>query len=335
MTSFKFPWPALCLSLGLILAAGAEAVEQSGWNVSQTGTWTLPEHGDYVTGKGSPSRLLRVDEAVPHHKASMVLRPSITTRLTFALSCVLQSPAPALELSVPALDIRMEDGFRGYVFARMRVDEGPEYSLRGEIYPPGRLIFAPMTQAQQERLASLSEALKEGELLTIALLQGRDKEPRLYHIPLTGLAGLLPQVQSDCERLATLAGKGEPAYLPDYLTAEGSDYAPEDYSLVPRDDGLVPREPDPLPPEVTVTPAEPVPPEPIPFSGSGGRASIDASGNVIEAPAAGEGNAAQSGGAAGTEPGDNGQGDASGNGNLSLPVSEGPLQIGPDGMPIF
>ncbi len=260
-----------------IVAASAPAYETSGWQISLTGTWTFLPHGSASQGAGSSSKLLAVEEAVSHHKASLVLRPTITRRFTFSAACVMQSPDPVFELEVPALDIRILDGFNGYVFARFRVDEGLEYSLRGEVYPPGRIVFAPITKQQSDNLTELKEAVSKGQMLVIALLQGRSANPRIYQIPLTGLSEHWDEVASDCSRLAAAAGNRTTTYLPDYLTLEGLDYAPAGFSLVPKDDGLAPVVPTFDTTEIMEATAS----NPIPFSGSGSRASIDAQGNVI------------------------------------------------------
>ena len=307
------------LALSLIMDS-ALALEQQGWQVSQAGTWSILPHGSYAQGAGSASKLLRVDEALPNHKASLLLRESITRKVTFSLTCLMQSPEPALELEVPALDIRMQDSFNGFVFARFCVDEGDEFSLRGELSPPGKIIFAPLTQGQNEALKALKEAMAQGETLKIALLQGSTAIPKVYEIPLAGLNEILGDLSAECQNIANVAGHGTVSFLPDYLTKESDKYAPLDYTLKPKEPAI-------LPPEPVIVEEPPIEANPqdeavtIPFTGDGSRASIDAQGNVIEAPATES-----------TEPSN--QDPAS----QELPQGAdalSPMQIDENGMPIF
>ncbi len=306
---------ALGAVLGL-LGACSWAQDMGAWRLSSTGTWVLNENAAYSAAKGSASKLLSLDEAVPHHKASLKIRPNIISEVTLSFTCVLPAPDASLELRVPSLDISLKDAFQGFAFARFLVDNKQEYSLRGEIAPRGRLVFAPLSKRQKDALDKLFADLKDGNELKVALLQGQ-YEPRLYVFPLDGLDEHLEAVKQDCATLASAGGYDGSDLVPDYLTYERNDSAPRGYRLQnnqrPVEAAIeiaAPEEP----------PAAVQPPAPIPFSGEGGRASIDADGNVIMAP-----DPAQSAG-------------QSNAGNI-LPdgfgTNNGPMQIDESGMPIF
>lgn len=317
----KKRWVALGAVLGLLgscsLAAGIGA-----WTLSSTGTWVLNENAAYSAAKGSASKLLSLNEAVPHHKASLKIRPNLISEVTLSFTCVLPSPNASLELRVPSLDIALKDTFQGFAFARFMVDSKQEYSLRGEIAPRGRLVFAPLSQRQKDAMDRLFADLKDGNELKVALLQGT-YEPRLYVFPLEGLTEHLEAVEQDCTTLASAGGYDGNDLVPDYLTYERNDSAPRGYSLKNKPKSEEPGINIPPAPEeiaATVPPAPAQPPAPIPFSGEGGRASIDADGNVIMAldPAASE---------------------EQSNIDSILPdgfgTNNGPMQIDENGMPIF
>ena len=299
----KFCAPALLCSALISLSAAADS-----WQVSSSGTWQLNEDPAFALGKGSASNLLRLNEALPHHKVTLEQRDSITSRFSLSFSCMLQSPTPVLELRVPALDIALNDTVRGYAFARFMVDDNQEMSLRAEIQAPNRLIFAPFTAAQERSLSSLFLQLREGGVLHAALLQGKSAEPRRYNFPLSGFMEFADIISADCRNLNAAAG-GEVSYLPDYLTVERADAAPKDFSLKPKPtDGLEPKVSQPAVQQVQV-PSEPdLPPAPD-FRPDGSPAAIGPDGRPVGA--------------------DNQNGAAGG----SFGTASGPMIIGDDGMP--
>ena len=312
---FKRRSAAAALSL-FMLALPAAAVPAE-WTVSPYGAWRLQLSPDFAQGQGSPSRLLTLSEALSHHKLTLRMRQGLTANYSISCACLEQSSVPVLELRVPSLDIALNDQIRGTVFARFLVDSQTEYSLRGEIQPPGRIVFAPVTKSQEQILGSLWLQMLEGGKLQAALLQGKSAKPRTYDFSLAGFAEPAAVISADCAKLFAAAGSTNP-YLPDYLTTEPAEAAPEDYSLKPRSaDGLQPRQPMPEPAPA----AEPQPaPQPAPvleFRPGGGPASIGPDGRpVMSAPpqsAAVSGENADRGDAVGAAP--------------------APMAIGADGQP--
>lgn len=283
---------ALLLSVGLY-SSQAYAVVNSGWNISSTYIWRLLKNSDYTFEKGSPAKILQLDKNILHRQAVFKVQRSITNKYTFKVGCMYQSATPAFELDVSSLDISMADSFKGYVFARFLVDKGQEYSLRAEIIPPSRLVFAPLTQSQSGKLSDLFMQLNEGGELQIALLQGDERSPRFYQIPLEGFFSLSKTVMSDCQKLNKLAmnHRGKVSFLPDYLTKEPDGLAPDKFSLKPKlpNDGLQIAEPPKA--EKEVPPKAPEPevkeddeeeaPEVQLFTPGGGVASIGDDGKPI------------------------------------------------------
>lgn len=243
---------SLLLSVGLY-SAQAYAVVNSGWNISSSYVWRLLQNSDYAFEKGSSAKILQIDKKIMHRQAVFKVQKSITNKYAFKVGCMYQSKTPAFELDTTTLDIAINDTFKGYVFARFLVDKGQEYSLRAEIIPPSRLVFAPLTKTQDTKLSDLFMQLSEGGVLQIALLQGPNQTPRFYQIPLEGFFDLSKTVMSDCNKLNSMAQnhRGKVKFLPDYLTREPDDAAPKDFSLKPKrpNDGLTPP-PAPEPPKV-------------------------------------------------------------------------------------
>ncbi|MGN1281508.1 MAG: hypothetical protein ACI4UM_06350 [Succinivibrio sp.] len=274
----------------------AGAVMQSGWSMSTSYVWRLLDSADNTFTVGSPAKILQADRTVMHRQAVFKVIRSITNKYTFKTGCMYQSATPAFELDVNPLDIRIVDQDKGYVFSRFLIDRGHEYSLRGQIIPPARIVFAPFTQSQQQKLSDIYLQMREGGNLHIALLQGSKNKPRVYSVPLEGFFDLSDKILKDCSYLNSKVQnyKGEVSLLPDYLSREPDGYAPPDFSLKPRlpSDGLTPykepvaaeppkedllealkkntdKEEDELPPKVEV------------FSPGGARASIGDDGKPI------------------------------------------------------
>jgi len=274
--------PALCMT-------PSYAAMQSGWELSTSYIWRLADDSDYVFTKGSPAKILQMDRTIRHRQAVLNVVQSLTKKFTFRVGCMYQSQTPALGLDLTTLDIGIRDLERGFVYARVIVDNGQEYSLRGEIIPPARIIFAPLTAAQEKKLSDLFLQLSEGGSLKFAVLQGENTDPRVYKIPLEGFFDISKTVLDDCRNLSSLAKdhRGPVALLPDYISKEPKGLAPKDYSVKPKkgSDGLTP-EPDV--PEDTIDPvSEPqtkeAEPEIKPFEPGGGAASIGEDGKPIMA----------------------------------------------------
>ena len=138
------------------------AVMNSGWSISSSYVWRLLDSHDNTFNNGSPAKILQIDRTVMHRQAVFTVQRSLTNKYSFKTGCMYQSATPAFELDVPALDISMNDTNRGYVFARFLVDKGQEYSMRGQIVPPSRIIFAPFTKSQQKKLSDLFLQIGEG-----------------------------------------------------------------------------------------------------------------------------------------------------------------------------
>lgn len=267
----------------------------SGWSVSSSYVWRLLNSHDNTFNSGSPAKILQIDRTVMHRQAVFTVKRSLTNKYSFKTGCMYQSATPAFELDVPALDISMNDMNRGYVFARFLVDKGQEYSLRGQIVPPSRIIFAPFTKSQQKKLSDLFLQIGEGGQLHIALLQGMKINPRVYSVPLEGFFDISDKILSDCTRLnkAVQNYNGTVSLLPDYLTREPADASPKNYSLKPKmpNDGLTPvkndvleKSDDPLSDLKTDDNDEKTPEVQI-FTPGGGVASIGDDGKPIGADA--------------------------------------------------
>lgn len=231
----------LCTLLALGTISQSQAVEVSGWSMGEAGMWRLAEDPDYFFSKGSPARMLRADHTILNHQATFTLRQGLVNSIVFKVGCVFKSKIPLFELAVQPLDISIKDQFNGYSFVRFQVDDGQEYSLRGEYLPPARLVFAPLTKVQERSISDLFMQLQEGGLLHMAVLQGENDKPRVFSVPLTGFNALSQSVAQDCARLNQSAGI-RTNYAPDYLTKEPAGYVKKGWSLKrPRpNDGLTP-----------------------------------------------------------------------------------------------
>ncbi|SFS48905.1 hypothetical protein SAMN02910357_01024 [Succinivibrio dextrinosolvens] len=277
--------PALCMS-------PSYAAMQSGWELSTSYIWRLNDDSDFVFTKGSPAKILQMDRTIRHRQAVLNVVQSLTKKFSFRVGCMYQSQTPALGLDLTTLDIGIRDLERGFVYARVIVDSGQEYSLRGEIIPPARIIFAPLTAAQEKKLSDLFLQISEGGHLKIAVLQGENTDPRIYKIPLEGFFDISKTVLDDCKNLSSLAKdhRGPVALLPDYISREPKGLAPKDYSVKPKpgSDGLTATEDED---DGSIEPVsepekkkEPEPePEPTikPFEPGGGAASIGEDGKPI------------------------------------------------------
>ena len=227
----RFSTLAWALALALSPLACAENV--SGWSIASEGLWRLSEDPDYSFSKGSPAKMVRSDRTILNRQARFTRRSGLVGTYTFKVGCVFQSKTPAFEISVQPLDIRITDQFNGYAFARFLVDKGQEYSLRGEYLPPARLVFAPLSRAQDRSISDIFLQLREGARLSVALLEGSDNPPRVYEIPLAGFMDLSDEIVKDCARLNRGAGV-RTSFVPDYVTKEPKGLAPKDWTLKPK-----------------------------------------------------------------------------------------------------
>ena len=275
---------SLLSATGVLLSTSCSfAAEISGWSMGESGMWRLADAPDYHFESGSPAKLIRADRAVMNRQARFKLRSGLVNSFTFRVSCVFQSKIPAFELDVEPLDIRISDQFNGYAFARFAVDDGQEYSLRGEYLPPARLIFAPLSKSQEKKISDLFIQLNEGGTLRMALLQGENADPRVYSVPLAGFASMAGEVSSDCVRLNAATGKRN-AYVPDYLTSEPSGYVKKGYSVKKKkpNDGLTPADQNSISAqEEQANKQEEQEPEVHYFEPGGGTASIDKDGMPV------------------------------------------------------
>lgn len=208
------------------------------WRVSSEGTWRILDDYAYYSNKGSASNLLTIDERVKHRHARLKIQKNIVDSYIFGVGCILNSKTPVLTLKVPPLDIDMLSYTKGYVYARFLVDLNDEISMRAKVNNNGSLIFTPFTKAQDEKLSNLFLQLREGGVLKIALLQGKNVSPRLYNIPLTGFIEFSDSIVDDCKRLNDIALKSGLKFdlMPDYLSKEPNDVAPLKFSLKFDDD---------------------------------------------------------------------------------------------------
>lgn len=303
-----------------VLGASSAQVCASGFPISTEGSWQFTEDSDYSYAKGSASHMLSTQEAVLHHSLFIKINRSMIDQFTFKVGCMVQNPTPLFELRVNSLDIRLFDSVNDFVYARMMVDDNQEYSLRGEIAGRNRIIFAPITKAQERGLSDLFLQMREGGKMKIGLLQGENGQVRVYEIPLAGFIDYSDKILQSCQAYNQYF-KGEQQYLPDYMAKEPEGYAPKDYSLKQADDVIDPNapvaapEPEPVVEEVEVVKHD-VKPEVLPFAPGGGPASIGPDGMPIGAVGSTVG--ASSGQAV----------------DKSFGTAQGPMQIGPDGMPV-
>ena len=251
------------------------------------------DDSDVVFHRGSPAKILQIDRNITHRQAVLNVVGSLTNRYSFKVGCMYQSATPAFTIDLSTLDISVTDLARGYVFARVLVDKGQEYSLRGEVIPPSRIVFTPLTSSQQKKLSDLFLQLSEGGMLYISVLQGPTRDPRVFSIPLDGFFEFSKVVIEDCKSLNAVAQdhRGQVKLLPDYVSREPADAAPKDYTLKPKkgSDGL-----DEVPPKVEEPPKPEVnepeeeAPSILPFTQGGGVASIGDDGKPITADEASE-----------------------------------------------
>ncbi len=274
------------LVLPVLYMTSSYAAVQSGWEVSSSYIWRLMDDSDFVFTNGTPAKILQIDRTIRHRQAVMKVVNSLTNRYTFRVGCMYQSATPSMVLDLTTLDIGIRDLERGYVFSRVLVDNGQEYSLRGEVVPPAKVIFAPLTASQEKKLSDLFLQISEGGKLHFGILQGADYSPRVYTVPLEGFFDISKTVLEDCKTLSSLAKdhRGKVSLLPDYISKEPAGFAPKDYTLKPKkaSDGLTQQSE----PEVAVTPQEAPPaaePEIKPFTPGGGAASIGEDGKPIMA----------------------------------------------------
>lgn len=225
----------LKIALASLLGFSLNTVYASdNWKVSSTRLWQLNELKSYQIAKGSASKLLSADEAYANYEAKIKVNKDLINSYTFSLSCALESATPIFILKVPPLDIPMQDSLNGYVFARFLVDDRNEVSLRGEVYPRGKIIFAPITNSQTKKISDLYLQLNDGGNLKIALLQGKTANPRFYDIPLAGINQYTDKIVQNC----VLLNKKSPyktELLEDYVTKEPDSYAPTDFTLKDKD----------------------------------------------------------------------------------------------------
>ena len=286
--------------------------------VSTNNSWQFAEDPEYSYAKGTASQLISIKEAVLHHTLSIKINRSMIDSFTFKVGCMLQNPTPLLELKVNSLDIRLFDSFNDFVFARFIVDNGQEYSLRGDLAGRNRILFAPVTKNQERSLADLFLQMREGGTLKIGLLQGDTNNVRLYEIPLAGFMDYSDSLIQSCQNF-NRAYRGETPYLPDYMGKEPDGYAPKDFSLKEEEEVIDPNAPKPVVVEETVEVSKKETPKPevLPFAPGGGPASIGPDGRPIGA----------SGGVDTAKQGSQV--------DRSLGNAQGPMQIGPDGKPVM
>lgn len=286
--------------------------------VSTNNSWQFAEDPEYSYAKGTASQLISIKEAVLHHTLSIKINRSMIDNFTFKVGCMLQNPTPLLELKVNSLDIRLFDSFNDFVFARFIVDNGQEYSLRGDLAGRNRILFAPVTKNQERSLADLFLQMREGGTLKIGLLQGDSNNVRLYEIPLAGFMDYSDSLIQSCQNF-NRAYRGERPYLPDYMAKEPDGYAPKDFSLKEDEEVIDPYAPKPVVVEETVEVSKKETPKPevLPFAPGGGPASIGPDGRPIGA----------SGGVDTAKQGSQV--------DRSLGNAQGPMQIGPDGKPVM
>ena len=321
---------ALCAAMPLCatLATAASDFRTFDTRINRTtNTWRYTEDNNFKYSQGSASQLLSVQELVLHHSLSIKISQNLTDSFTFRVGCMVQNPTPLFELKVNSLDIRLFDTLNDFVFARMMVDEGQEYSLRGEIAGSNRLVFAPITQAQQRSLSDLFLQMREGGQLQIGLLQGTSASVRTYKIPLSGFIQYADQMLQSCQQY-NRASPVPMEYMPDYMAKEPEGYAPKDFTLNSQtnEEVIDPAAPKPTlgnndqvitPQPVKANPTTAQPPEVLPFTPGGGPASIGPDGLPIGA----------NGSTSNTQAGSSAA-------NRSLGQAQGPMQIGADGMPI-
>lgn len=276
------------LGILLVMLTGfaVHAAEQ-GWSISSSNIWKLNQNAYNTFNEGSAAKIMEIDRLIVNHQARYTARNSITNVINFKVGCMFQSSTPAFELQVQPLDISITDQFNGFAFARFLIDNGQEFSLRGEFLPPARLLFAPLTASQEKKLQDLFLQLREGGTLKIGLLQARGGDPRQFSIPLNGFIDLSDRVAKDCVNLNKKVGdaRGKVTLLPDYITNEPAGYAPDKYTLKkkPATDGLTPSDGSESSEAAKTEPNEETRPEVQYFSPGGGPASIGPDGKPITA----------------------------------------------------
>lgn len=280
------------LLLGIGLTAFSSASMASLDPTSKPGTWRFLEDTNYKYAKGSASKLLSMRELIPHHTISITLKENLVDSLTFSIACSSQTATPIFDLRVPSLSVRVMDALNSVAYVRFLVDDNTEISLRGEISGRNRLIFGPLTKAQDDGINLLYKEMQKGTTLKIGLLQGENLKVREYEIPLAGMSQFVDALDKSCKTYKSYY-PNQYEFLPDYMGAEPSDAAPKDYSLKKKEkDELVnsaqlfPQEVEQPQPEVVE--AEPpvqevTPPEVIPFTPGGGPVSIGPDGLPIGA----------------------------------------------------
>lgn len=307
-------------SLGVHTATAASFADLP---ISKDSRWVMTEDPSYAYSKGSSSRYLTPKEAALRHTLSVTVQEDMVNAVTFKVGCMLESSTPLFELNVSGLDIRIFDSINDFVYARFMVDDNQEYSLRGDIMSSKRIMFAPTTRVQDKNLSDLFLQMREGGQLKIGLLQGENAKVREYTIPLNGFMQYSDQILQSCQSYHQYAGNQQMQFLPDYMTTEPEGYAPKDFTLRQDDEKVVdPNAPKPAP-VVAEAPkpepvAEPTPPDVLPFTPDGSPASIGPDGKPIGV----HGSAAQTGRVGQSV-------------DQSLGTASGPMQIGPDGMPIM
>ena len=219
------------LAAGLVSACALAA--GSGWEVSNAKMWRLLDKAEFAVNTSVPANFIDRDKIVRHRELSYRFNQGLTTNLNFRVGCLIQSPTPVIDITVSPLDIAITDQFNGYAFARFLVDKETEYTLRGEFYPPARLVFAPMTRLQYRSMNNLIMQMREGKTLKYAILQGYDRQPRLFEIPLIGFVQQVDEVLGDCARLheSVPYSDTELKFLPDYVSVVPVDAAPAYFTL--------------------------------------------------------------------------------------------------------
>lgn len=308
----------LPLAFLLSVSISSNAASESSWSVSSANTWKLNNDFYYDRALGSPSNYLQLKEQLPHRELKIKVNKNIVESFSFAVGCVLQSKTPSIILRVSPLDISMLDSKNGFVFARFLVDDNQEFSLRGELASSGRIMFMPYTKAQNDKLSNLFLQLNEGGILKIALLQGVNTNPRLYELSLQGFKERSAEIVNDCNSLGGVLADSV-KLLPDYLSEEPKNQAPELYSLKKKDEttiSSIDSSPIPVNPEPSQQEVPPV----HEFRPDGSVATIGPDGKPIMNNDSSDATQAN---------------DTDNTDNDSLGSAGGPMQIDENGMPIF
>lgn len=216
-------------SIGTLLGPQACAEEASGKDFPK-GEWFYIEEPELKYAKDHSSQLISIRESMLHQYVAIEVKRAENDQFGFKVGCMLQNPIPLLELTVNSLDIRLFDSINDFVYARFMVDDNEEFSLRGEIEGRTRIIFAPITKSQEERIVKLFQHMRQGHMLNIALLQGEQGKVRRYDVPLTGFLPFADRIESHCQSF-NHNYNGTQQYLPDYMSREPNGYAPANFSL--------------------------------------------------------------------------------------------------------